>query len=392
MRRRVPLLPLFMLLAACLSLAACTKAPDGSAGDAAAGRDGARGGQGAGGPGGGGPGGGGPGGGGPGGRGGGGPALVVAVAVEARALGTDIEAVGTANANESVDVSAKIANRVTAIRFSEGQRVRRGDVLAELDDAEVKAELAEAEAVRFDSERQLRRGRELAEKKALPVSQLEQLEAKLLGDRARVAAAQARLAETVIRASFDGRVGFRRVSVGSLVNAGTVITTLDDTSVIKLDFTVPETLIYLIEEGQAVRATTAGLPGVVFEGKVVQLDSRVDVSTRSIVVRALLPNADGRLRPGMYMTVSLRGKVVPTLLLPEGAIVPEQGRMYVFLVRGTGDDAVAERREVRLGRRQPGEVEILAGVRAGDRVVVEGTQNVRDGAKVRIARGGAGGS
>ena len=389
MRRRVSLLSLLLLLSSCLWLGACAKAPDdapanasggggpgGGPAGAAAGRDGARGGAG----------------GGAGGRGGGGPALVVAVPVEARALGTDIEAVGTANANESVDVSAKIANRVTAIRFSEGQRVRRGDVLAELDDAEVKAELAEAEAIRFDSERQLRRGRELAEKKALPVSQLEQLEAKLQGDRARVAAAQARLAETVIRASFDGRVGFRRVSVGSLVNAGTVITTLDDTSVIKLDFTVPETLIYLIEEGEVVRATTAGLPGVVFEGKVAQLDSRVDVSTRSIIVRALLPNADGRLRPGMYMTVSLRGKVVPTLLLPEGAIVPEQGRMYVFLVRGTGDAAVAERREVRLGRRQPGEVEILAGVRAGDRVVVEGTQNVRDGAAVRIARGGAGGS
>ncbi len=312
-------------------------------------------------------------------------ALVVSASVVERAFGTDIDAVGTANANESIDVSAKTTNRITAIRFAEGQRVRRGDVLAELDDAEITAQLAEAEATRADSERQLRRGRELAAKKALPAAQLEQLVAKLAGDRARVAAVQARLADTVIRASFDGRTGLRRVSVGSLVNSGTVITTLDDTSVIKLDFTVPETFIYLVDEGQPVRATTVGLPGVTFTGKIVQLDSRVDVSTRSIIVRALLPNADGKLRPGMYMTVSVRGKVLPALLVPEGAIVPEQGRMYVFVLRGAANGVVAERREVRIGRRQPGEVEVLAGLRAGDRIVVEGTQNVRDGQRVREA-------
>lgn len=322
-----------------------------------------------------------------------GPALVVTAIVAQRAMASDIEAVGTANARESVDVSTKTSNRVTAIRFDEGQRVRRGDVLVELDDAEARASVAEAEAARNDSERQLRRGRELAAKQALPASQLDALEAKLQSDRARVAAARARLADTVIRASFDGRVGFRRISVGSMVNAGTVITTLDDASVIKLDFTLPESLIFLVEPGQPVRATTIGLPGVVFEGKVAELDSRVDVATRSITVRALLPNADGRLRPGMYMTVMLRGKRVPTLLVPEGAIVPEQGRMYVFRVHSRdaagGRGAVAERREVRIGRRQPGEVEILAGLQAGDRVVVEGTQNVRDGAPVSEQRAAA---
>jgi membrane fusion protein (multidrug efflux system) len=197
----------------------------------------------------------------------------------------------------------------------------------------------------------------------------------LKGNRARVDMAKARLADTIIRASFDGRTGFRRVSVGSLVNPGTVITTLDDASLIKLDFTVAETYIHVLQKNLAVTATTACLPGREFRGKVMNIDSRVDPVTRSIAVRAALPNADGALRPGMFMTVRLQGEVAPALLVPEGAIVPEQGHTYVFVA----DNGVAVRREVKLCKRRPGEVEIVDGLREHERVVVEGTQNLRDG-------------
>jgi membrane fusion protein (multidrug efflux system) len=304
---------------------------------------------------------------------------VVTAPATMRPLGVEIEAVGTARANESVDVTSKASNTVGAIRFREGDLVRRGDVLVELDPAEARAALAEAEAALADSQSQFNRSRDLFNSQALSESQLEQIEATLKGDRARVAVAQARLDDTVIRAGFAGRTGFRRVSVGSLVSPGTVITTLDDASIIKLDFTVSETYLYVLRKGLAVKAQTAGLPGREFDGVVANLDSRVDPVTRSIAVRAEIPNKEGLLRPGMFMTVSLQGDVEPALLVPEAAIVPEQGRTFVFVVR----EGVVERRDVRLGKRRPGEVEIVEGLRPDERVVVEGTQNVRDGSRVR---------
>src|SRR5690606_26508279 len=206
-------------------------------------------------------------------------AVVTAVAT-VKPMGVEIEAVGTTRANESVEVTSKASNVITAIRFAEGAEVSRGDILVELDDAEAQAELAEARAALADSETQYRRSRELFASQALSQAQLDQLEAALKANQARVAAAEARLADTVIRAAFDGRTGFRRVSVGSFVSPGSVITTLDDTSIIKLDFTVPETYLYVLRRGLPVTASTSGLPGRTFDGEVTTIDSRVDPVTR----------------------------------------------------------------------------------------------------------------
>jgi membrane fusion protein (multidrug efflux system) len=306
------------------------------------------------------------------------PTGVVTALPVVRPLGVQIEAVGTAIANESVEITSKVSNTVTAIRFAEGQRVRRGTVLVELDSAQVAAELAEAQASLAEARNQHARGQDLSVQQALSGAELDQLEAALKMAQARVAAAQARLNDTVIRAPFDGRTGFRRVSVGGLVAPGTVITTLDDTSLIKLEFTVPQTYLYALSEGLPVQAMSSGLPGRTFEGRVATLGSRIDPVTRSIGVRAELPNPDGQLKPGMFMNVRLRGPERPALLVPEAAIVPEQGRTYVFVVAG----GVAERREVATGRRNPGEVEITSGLNEGERVIVAGSQKVRDGTPV----------
>jgi membrane fusion protein, multidrug efflux system len=304
---------------------------------------------------------------------------VLSTAVVSKPLGTDIEAIGTATANESVEITSKVTNTIKAIRFDEGTRVKRGAVLVELDDDEARADVAEAEAVLTDSESQYRRSRELVAQQALSQSQLDTIQSALQANRARLAAARARLDDTLIRAGFDGRTGFRRVSVGALVTPGTVITTLDDTSVIKLSFTVPETELSALQVGLPVAATTVGLPGRTFKGTITQLATRVDPVSRSIGVRAEIPNRDGSLRPGMFMTAALSGRVMPALTVPEGAIVPERGESYVFLVR----DGRVERRRVQTGRRRPGEVEIVTGLAQGDRVVVEGTQHVSDGTRVR---------
>ncbi|HEU4593449.1 MAG TPA: efflux RND transporter periplasmic adaptor subunit [Steroidobacteraceae bacterium] len=309
------------------------------------------------------------------------PAFVSLAAVRSERISQKLEALGNARANESVDVTSKSSNIVTAVRFRDGEKVNRGQVLVQLDDAQARADVAAADAALTESQAQFNRSRELLNTQALSKSQFDQLEATLKANRARLAAANARLEDTVIRAPFSGHVGLRRVSVGSLINPGTVITTLDDTSVIKLDFAVPENFLASLRRGLAVRATAPAFPGRNFTGTVSSIDSRVDVSTRAVIVRALLSNEDGALKPGMFLNVSLANDDREALVIPEEALTPEAERQYVFVVDGNK----AQRREVQIGMRRPGFVEVVSGVNAGEKVVIEGTQKVRDGGAVRVA-------
>lgn len=293
-------------------------------------------------------------------------------------LGLEIEAIGNAVANESTEITSKTVNTVTAIHFTEGQLVRKGTVLVEFDSIQARAELAAAEAALAESRSQFKRSRELFSTQALSQSQLDQLEATLKSNEARVVTAQARVEDTIIRAPFSGRIGFRRISVGGLVSPGTVISTLDDTSVVKLDFTVPQAYMFALQPGLPITAQIAGVPNQSFTGKVTTLDSRVDPVTRSIVVRAELPNEKGVLKPGMFMTAKISTAAAQALLVPEAAIVPEQGKTFVFVVK----NGVASKREVALGRRKPGQVQITQGLESGEKIIVEGTQKVRDGIQV----------
>jgi membrane fusion protein (multidrug efflux system) len=306
------------------------------------------------------------------------PAAVTLAVVRSERVSQKLEALGNARANESVDISTKISNIVTAIRFRDGERVKRGQVLVQLDDAQTRADVAAAQATLAESESQYNRSRELMNTQALSKSSFDQLEGTVKANRARLAAASARLEDTVIRAPFSGRVGLRRVSVGTLISPGDVITTLDDTSVIKLDFSVPENFLASLREGLSIRATAPAFPGRSFAGSVASIDSRVDMTTRSVTVRALLANEDGALKPGMFLNVALANDERAALVIPEEALTPEAERQYVFVVT----EGKVSRREVRIGVRRPGSVEVLAGLRAGERVIVEGTQKVRDGAIV----------
>jgi membrane fusion protein (multidrug efflux system) len=294
------------------------------------------------------------------------------------------EALGNARANEAVEIRPQITAALVEILFDEGQRVRRGEVLVRLENSEPLADLAAARAALVDSESQYRRSLELFKTRVVSESQLEQLEAQRDADQAAVNAAQARLDHTVIRAPFDGQLGLRRVSLGSIVSPSTVITTLDDTSLIKLDFDVPEVFLARLERGLTVTAHSAAWPDHQFRGEVISIDTRVDPISRTVTVRALLPNSDGHLRPGMFLTVTVLKEDVRALMVPEQAIVPERSNQYVYLV---GADNVVERREVHSGRRRPGEVEILDGLEPGALVITEGTQKVRPGQQVEILSG-----
>lgn len=304
---------------------------------------------------------------------------VITEAAREQDYDNELEALGTARANEAVEITSKVSNIVTAIRFREGEQVRRGEVLVELDSIETNAELMAARAALSESQSQFKRSQELFDTNALSQSQLDQLIATLRGNEARVTTAQAKLSDTVIRAPFEGRVGLRRVSVGSLVNPGTVITTLDDTRIIKLDFAVPETFMAVLKEGLPLTAKSIAFPNREFAGTVGSIDSRLDPTTRSVTVRGTVPNADGLLKPGMFLTVRLKQQRERVVMISEQALVPEEGRQFVFVVDGD----LARKREVAIGRRQPGRVEIVRGLEPGERVIVEGTQKVRDGGAVR---------
>jgi membrane fusion protein (multidrug efflux system) len=203
----------------------------------------------------------------------------------------------------------------------------------------------------------------------------------MLSNESRVAAARSRLEDRLIRAPFSGRVGLRNVSVGGLVSPGEVITTLDDLSVVKLDFSVPEVFLAALEPDLPVSASSSAYPGETFAGRVASVGTRVDPTTRSVTIRALIDNGEYRLRPGMFMTIKVVRAEAEALMVPERAIVPEDTRHYLYVV----EDGIARKREVVVGRRRPGEVEIVEGVIPTDQIVVDGTLDVRDGLPVRQA-------
>ena len=308
------------------------------------------------------------------------PGVIVARA-EIRSFPLSAEALGNARANESVDIRPKITATLTEILFEEGQEAQTGDVLVKLDNLEQVADLAAANAALVDSEASYNRSSELFKNNVVSKSQLLQDEARKIADEAMVSVAQKRLADTIVRAPFAGRIGLRRVSIGSLLGPGTVITTLDDTNVIKVDFDLPEVYLSRHAPGLTVRARSAAWPDQEFAGSVSTVDTRVDPVSRTIRVRSVMPNDNGYLRPGMFMTVTLLNESIEALVIPEQALIPERSVQYVYVV---GANQLAERRVVTIGRRRPGEVEILDGLTQGELVIVDGTQKARDGKPVKI--------
>ncbi len=313
--------------------------------------------------------------------GGGPPASVITSRVVAQSYVDRFTALGTARANEAIDVTARTTSIVTRINFREGQRVRTGDVLLELDNRQESADKSLAEAQLQQAESQYQRSRALAATQVVSAADLDQLEANVLVARAQARGADARLDRLAIRAPFAGTIGLRRVSLGDLVGPDTVITTLDDTSIIKLEFGIPETFVGDLRTGMTIVADSAVYPGQRFKGAVVSIDSRVDAITRAVTVIATVPNSEGLLKPGMFMTVGLEKKRNDVLLIPEEALVPREGRQYVYIVV----NGKALEREVSLGGRAPGLAEIRSGLAAGDQVITEGTQRLRPGAAVQVS-------
>jgi membrane fusion protein, multidrug efflux system len=299
---------------------------------------------------------------------------------EAGTLRERIEAVGTTLARQAVDIVALTSGRIADIPFSPGERVDAGDILVRLDDESERAAVAEAEAGLREAELALERAKKLRANNTVAQATVDELEAAYLGARARVDAAHKLLADRTVRAPFTGVVGMRRVDVGARVDNDTVLTTFDDLAEIEIEFSVPEIFFGQIRTGQPVTATSTAFPGRVFSGRIATIDTRIGETSRAFRVRAVLPNPDLVLPAGMFMHVEVVLEERPAVLIPEEAVVAEGDQTFVFTLR----DQRAERRPVRLGQRQAGTVEVLDGIAAGETVVREGVQRLRDGAAVRL--------
>jgi len=306
---------------------------------------------------------------------------VVGVAVHKEIFADRIEAIGTLTANESVTVTAKTQGIIRSLDFEDGQTFKRGEQIAAVDagaeDAALNVELANLEQQKKD----LARTMELVKEKHVSQSRVDEQVAMVKKAEAAAAAARVRSGDRRIVAPFSGIVGTRRISLGALVTPGTIITTLDDISEVKLDFAIPETFISTLKPGLDIEAVASAYAGEVFKGRVAAVDSRIDPVTRSVAVRAVIANEDLRLRPGMLMVVELIKDRRESIMVPEVALVPENDTQYVFTV---GPDNVVTRIKVVIGRRRAGAVEVVEGLKEGDIVVTEGLQDLRAGTKVNL--------
>lgn len=314
----------------------------------------------------------------------GGPASVFVEDVTPYAFSTRIEALGTLEPSEMVDLTLNAADRVTAIYFDDGERVRRGKTLLSLAQREQVALVESAEAEVEEARRQLERVTRLADQNAVSQSERDTAQRNLDTAEAQLRAVQSRQRDRVLVAPFDGVLGFRQVSVGSFVRPGDIVATLIDDSELNLDFAVPSTFLRALQPGVEIEAVTDDIPGEIFVGQVATLDNRIDPVTRAVRVRAILPNPELLLRPGMFMKVTLIAdpRIAPSI--PEETVQPVGPDSFVFVVDYSEEPPVARRVQVELGARQDGRVEVLAGLEGGQQVITEGIIRVRDGAPVVI--------
>ncbi|MCB1514009.1 MAG: efflux RND transporter periplasmic adaptor subunit [Hyphomicrobiaceae bacterium] len=295
-----------------------------------------------------------------------------------------VEALGTLRANEGVAITAVVADKISSIKFEDGDRVEPGQVLVEMTTAEEAALLEEARSTLEEAKAQYERSKSLTNRQLTPETVYDQRRRDYQTAQARVSAMEARLSDRILKAPFAGRMGLRTVSAGSLVNPGDVIARLEDDSVMKLDFSVPSTFIAELRPGLEIVATARGFDNDVFRGKVASIDNRIDEITRTIRVRAVLPNPDRRLVPGLLMSIDLFKSPRQSVAVREEALVPIGPDTYVFVV--DKEKLVAQRRRIETGTRLPGVVEVTAGLAAGETVVSDGTLKLRDGSQVTIKR------
>jgi membrane fusion protein (multidrug efflux system) len=306
------------------------------------------------------------------------PPMPVEVAVASRDTVVDaVAATGQIEAIQSIEVHPEVQGRITDILVGEGQPVAAGTPLFKVDDAELKAQVEQADADRQLARQALERAKQLIAQNASSAADLEQAQAKAKGAEANYDLLKTRLDRTVVRAAFAGLVGRRLVSIGAYVNSQTSLTTLQSVNPQYASFKVPERYADKLRRGQLVSFQVAALPGKNFSGEVVFVDPVVELPGRTILIKARVPNPEHQLQAGMFLEARLATEIRPNaVVVPEDALLPMQGATFVWAVK----DGHADRRQVSVGVRTSGWAELQSGVEAGEQVVVGGAERLFPGA------------
>jgi membrane fusion protein (multidrug efflux system) len=327
------------------------------------------------------------------------PPAVEVAKVEVMKLVDDAQAVGTLRSRQSVMLRPEVSGRVAQINFKDGQRVKRGQLMVQLDDDLPRAQVRQAQAEVSIARANHKRNQELVAQNFISQRSVDESAANLQVAEAKLALAEASANRLRILAPFDGATGIRNVSVGDYLKDGADIVNIEDLDAILVDFRLPERFQSKLKPGQTAMVNVDALPGRKWPARVQAIDPLVDANGRSVGVRACIDNRQQQLRPGMFARITaVFGERDDAMLVPEEAIVPQGGRQFVIkVVDGPDQEAKATQRvEVKLGQRLPGKVEITEGVQPGDVVVVAGQQRLqREGTLVRVielSRGGPGGA
>jgi membrane fusion protein (multidrug efflux system) len=304
---------------------------------------------------------------------------VESMVVEPTLLESTVEAVGTVLADASALLRAEVPGQIIERHFEEAQLVSKGDPLFSIEATVLQAELNEAKANVEQSEAAYKRAQELVKNKLVSATEFDTARANYNVAVARQHSALARLSKTVIRAPFDGFVGLRRINIGDYATIGQELVNVVRLDPLRVDFNVPETLLAHVHPGQSIAVTVGAFPGEKFAGEVTAIDPQIDAIGHSLAVRARLPNASLRLRPGLFAQVAVNLAVKPdALMVPEEAIWPIGPEKTVYVV----ENGVANRRDVQLGDRKPGLVEVVSGLKRGEEIVVAGQMKLYEGAAV----------
>lgn len=291
-----------------------------------------------------------------------------------------IEAIGSARANQAIYIKSAQNDYVTDIYFKDGDLVSKGQKLVQLQSKQEQLAVKELSINLQEEKRQLNRLTELSRSQSTAKSLLEEQLSRVDATKAQLESATVKLNEMTITAPFSGLLGKREISVGAYVSNATIITTLDDISIIKVDFKVPEKYLAQLSAGMKVLTQNDAYPDKTFTGKVTHISSRIDFVTRSVEVTASFANKSGLLRPGMLLNTALELSSNQALMVPEKAVIPLQDKHFVFQIK----DGIANRIEVHVASRNNGWVAIDEGLTDGQQIVTEGLIKIRSGSKVSV--------
>jgi membrane fusion protein, multidrug efflux system len=308
---------------------------------------------------------------------------VVAVEAKQQPVTETLSLVGSIAANEIIEVKSEIEGTVKEILFEEGQRVAKGTELLLLDETKLATALAETESAFKLSKANFDRAQQLSKDKLISQQEFEQLSAIFESSQATRDRRKRELQDTRVYASFAGIVGARNVSPGQVIAKNTTLTWLVDLDTVKVEVNVPERFIQQLQIGRPLEFTVAAFPGEKFRGEVYFVSPQVDANLRTALIKARIPNPDAKLRGGMFASLDLTLQVKNSaIVIPEPAIMSNGDNFSVFVVDDKGNANV---RPIQVGIRLAGKAEVLKGLNAGEKVVVEGVQKLRPGAPVKLA-------